>query len=197
MMRGGGGTAAGYPGMQQPPGRGGGGLAGGGLADEGGGGAPGGPGGQAGIAGGPGGEKKGPDYSSATEGARSFLEALQNKDIRLVAEATALRAEYEAESARDQAMFRDLKSESLAQEDFDELARAFDGMKVVGMNQRKSTASVGVIVGKQEENAYMTRTLLMRKEKDGWKVMDYGRLRVQKTPNLNRKKQGGGGSNGR
>ena len=64
----------------------------------------------------------------------------------------------------------------------DEIAAAFAGMEIVGMNPPKSTGTIGVTVGKNENYEYRTRTLLMRHEKAGWKVQDLGRLRIQELP---------------
>jgi hypothetical protein len=198
---------AGYPGaggsggqQQQPPG-----MAGMAGYPGSGGGAAGGAGGRQqppGMAGGPGGSNanKEPDYSNPTAAAETFLNALTKKDPALIAEATAIRAQYEAKDTKMQDFWKQAKAESLAQEDLDKLIRTFEGMKVVNNNQRKSTAMVGVTVGKTEENNYYTRTLYLRHEKDGWKVLDFSSLHNQKTGprqlRAGNNNNGGGGYNG-
>ncbi len=166
------GGQAGYPGA--PGGEEAGAMAGAGV-----------PGGFPGMGGddGPGGSDKEPDFKSSIGGAKAFLDALKKKDLRLLAEATALRSIYEATGSH-LPLFKGIREESLPQEDLDELARAFEGMKVINMNQRKSTGMVGVIVGKQEGSDYHTRTLYVRHEKDGWKVQDFSVARVQKMPRM-------------
>lgn len=136
----------------------------------------------AGAEGGRDSKAKEPDFGSPPKAAETFLDALKNRDIRILAESTALRAQYEAETSRLREMFMALRSESLDPETLDDLAQAFDGMNVVGMNTRKSTGSAGVIVGKREGTKFQTRTLTIRHEKDGWKVMDFSGPRVQDMP---------------
>lgn len=70
-------------------------------------------------------------------------------------------------------MFKSILSQSLDSEDLDKLAAEFDGMKVIDRNVAKSTGMVGVIVGKMDKNKRITRTLYVRREKDGWKVQDF------------------------
>ncbi len=127
---------------------------------------------------------KEPSYKSPVKAAETFLDALKHKDTRVLAEATALRAQYEADHlAGIREVFKALREESLAQETLDDLARAFEEMKVVGVNRPRSTGSIGVTVGNLEDSEYRTRTLTLRHEKGGWKIMDFSHLRIQKMPN--------------
>lgn len=132
------------------------------------------PGGGAGT---PGGGAAG-NFSNAVKGAQSFLDALQAKDAQLLAEATAKRAEYES-SAAHREDFKAILSQTFDSSGLDKLARDFEGMKVMDYNTRKSSGVIEVIVGKEDTRTYnlATRHLVMRREKDGWKVMDYTGLR--------------------
>lgn len=163
MMRGGaGGPGGGPPGMPGAPG-----MAGGmGM-----------PGGMGPGAGGN--ADKSPDYSKPEAAVQTFLDAAKNKNLPVLAEATALRAAAEARTERQRKFFEALKNESVPQEDLDELARAVDGMTILGMNQARSTNTRAFTVGKQEDGKLLTRTVYVRKEKDGWKVQDISGPRSQ------------------
>jgi hypothetical protein len=120
------------------------------------------------------------EYNSPIAGAETFLKALASKDPKALADAVALRSRLEA-STRNQKYFEAILEENLPEDMLDELVKAFEGMAVQGMNQRKSTNVVGVIVGKTDENgSQISRTLTMRKEKAGWKVQDISDRRVVK-----------------
>jgi hypothetical protein len=127
----------------------------------------------------PGANTAAPDFSDAVRGAESFLAALERKDTQLLAQAVAIRGKLEASTEAKRQLFKAIEEENLPQEDLDELARAFEGMKVINKNTPKSSARVGVIVGKQDDNKLLTRTLTVRREKDGWKVQDYSGQRTE------------------
>jgi hypothetical protein len=112
----------------------------------------------------------------------SFLGALRAKDAEALAEATALHAPTEA-SAHYQKAFTAIVEQSLAPEDFDEIAKKFEGMTIVGQNQAKSSGRLGIIVGKTgQKGEYLTRTITVRKEKLGWKVADISGQREFEKP---------------
>ncbi len=146
---------------------------------------PGDPGGSSGGGNSGPGSAKEPDYDSPYAGANTFLDALDKKDTRVLAEAVAIRSEFEAETTFKRNLFKAIREESLATSDLDQLAELFKDMKIVSRNTPKSTGSLGVIVGKmdKEKYEYRTRTLTMRHEKLGWKVQDFSGPRVQKMPN--------------
>jgi hypothetical protein len=131
------------------------------------------------------GSAKDPDYTSPISGANTFLDALDKKDTRVLAEAVAIRSVYEAESASRKALFTAIREESLDSSDLDKLAEIFKDMKVINRNRPKSTGSLGVIVGHMDKKKYefRTRTIQMRHEKLGWKVQDFSGVRIQKMPN--------------
>lgn len=121
-----------------------------------------------------GGAPKAADFTTALSGAESFLAAANAKDPALLAEATAKRAEFEA-SASHREGFIALLSQSADSATLDKLARELEGMKVMDVNNRKSSGIIEVIIGKEDTKRYnrTTRRLVMRKEKEGWKVLDY------------------------
>jgi hypothetical protein len=121
-----------------------------------------------------------PDFTSPTTGARSFLSALKAKDSAKLAETVALRAEYESSTEERKNMFKALRLENLPADEVDRLAQIFEGMELTNTpTNAKSSGQRGVVVGKSKENKYHTRTIYLRKEKDGWKVMDYSRERIE------------------
>jgi hypothetical protein len=120
-----------------------------------------------------------PDYSQPDAAVRTFLDAAKNKNLTVLAEATALRAAYEARTERQRKFFEALKNENAPQEDLDELSRSVDGMQILGMSQPKSTNTRAFTIGRQEDGKLITRTVYVRREKDGWKVQDIGPARSQ------------------
>jgi len=133
------------------------------------------PGGGGGI--GSGGSGAAPSFQNAQKGAQSFLDALKSKDIERVSEATALRSQYEAKTADHRQLFNQILSKTIEQADVNKLADLFEGMTIQDMNTVKSSGQVGVIVGKTKGQERVTRTLTVRHEKAGWKVMDFSDAR--------------------
>jgi hypothetical protein len=136
-----------------------------------------GPGGVAGS--GPGADKPG-DYSNPASGVVSFFNALKAKNIDGLAEAVALHAPGDAAPA-NQKLFRSLLDTSIADEDLSNLATDLDGYEIVDIvPSRISTGSVGVLLrkfvpsqsGMQGSGTVVARTITMRREQAGWKVLD-------------------------
>jgi hypothetical protein len=187
---GGGGLAApGVGGGNLPPPAGGGGgglnpglLLGGG---DGGGspGVPGSPGGGGGAA---------ADFRNPISGAKAFLAALKAKDPELLSEAVALRSVTEAHTEKHRELFKAIREKALDPAELDDMAAAFEGMAVQDTNTPKSSGQLGVIVGKAKGKDRITRTLYMRKEKAGWKVMDVGGEREFITPIMGGRGRGTG-----
>ncbi len=118
--------------------------------------------------------------------AEAFLAAVQTKDPDQLAETVALRSVSEMEGAtlkHQQKYFKPILEKSVESDTLDELAAMFNGMKVVGENDPRTTGTLGVILGKagegeSKDGKYVTITLKMRKEKAGWKVLDFSQPRV-------------------
>lgn len=129
-----------------------------------------------------------PDYSDAVKGAQTFLAAVRSKDVERIADAVALRSVSPEEgSARYKKTFQAILDRSVEPQVMDEIYEAFKEMKVVGSNNIKSSGSRGIIVGHQsDKQEYITRTLTMRREKAGWKVLDISGIRVQRMATTNR-----------
>jgi len=131
-----------------------------------------------GSSGGPGGGPSGaPSFKNPVKGVESWLNALKSKDMKALKDASALRGQYEAKTETHRELFRAIQEETLPEEDLESLAKAFEGMKVQDANTIKSTGQVGIIVGKMDKKDRITRTLFVRKEKAGWKVVDFGAMR--------------------
>jgi hypothetical protein len=128
--------------------------------------------GMAGGGGAGGANDKDPDFSNALNGAQAFLDALKSKDTGRIADVIALRSDTEESTHRS--LFKSIKDGSLGDNDLNDLAAKFDGMKPVDRNVIKSTARVGIICAKMKGQTRLQRTLWVRKEKDGWKVVDFG-----------------------
>lgn len=123
---------------------------------------------------------KSPDYSKPETAVQTFIDAAKNKNLSVLAEATALRAATNEEITQKQRQFLEsLKNENVDQGGLDELARAFDGVEILSQNQARSTHSRSLTVGKTEEGKLITRTVYVRLEKDGWKIMGFSGQRSQ------------------
>ncbi len=108
-------------------------------------------------------------FKSPFTAANAFLTALQKKNPDWLAQSTALRASTEA-SPKYQKVFTAILEQSLAPEDLDELAKKFDGMKIMGNNTPKSTGRYEVIVGKcsrEWEFSFTGRSLFARRNSAG------------------------------
>ncbi|CAN5672718.1 hypothetical protein BH23PLA1_BH23PLA1_15170 [soil metagenome] len=164
------GFESGYPGMDGDDGFGGG-YGGAGLGG-----------------GGAGGAEKAGDFSSPARAVDSFLNAARSRNLQRLAEATALRAPLEAEP-QNRDLFQAILESSLAPDELERIASLFDGYKISGSNQMKSTGSMGIIVSKPAEgsNATLSRTIQVRKEKAGWKVKDIsGERRLDRMQGMGR-----------
>jgi hypothetical protein len=113
------------------------------------------------------------DFSDPISGVQSFLAALRAKDPVKLAEATALRAPTEA-SAGNRKLFEGIVFQDLTEDSIAELAQKLEGYAVSGYNQQKSMARIGITLTKQSGTSVLRRTITMRKEKAGWKVVDIG-----------------------
>ncbi len=114
-------------------------------------------------------------------GAMAFLSALKAKDTDKLAQTTALRAPLEG-SAKYQKVFTAILDQSLAPEDLDELAKKFENMRIIGFNPPKSSGKYEIIVARMQGTSQYHRTLTMRKEKAGWKVVDISGAREFEKP---------------
>ncbi|MGE3819676.1 MAG: hypothetical protein AB7I30_09590 [Isosphaeraceae bacterium] len=156
------------------------------------GGFPGGQGGGIGFPGGPGGENEPANFQNPFTAVTSFLNAVRAKDADRLAEATALRAPTEA-SPSLRKFFTSIAEHSLSPEEFDQLAKALDGMQIIGQNDARSSARIGVTVGKTDETGdHISRTITVRREKAGWKVVDISGQKVLDNPSLNQGEGRGG-----
>ncbi len=146
-----------------------------------------------------GGSTKKPDFSNPIKGAETFLAAAKAKDTRLLSASIAAHAPYEAQ-AKLRPMFEKMRigASSIDAELVETIYDALRDMKVMGTNTVRSTARLGVIVGRQEKSGdRITRTIEMRREKGGWLVNDIGGPRIFKAPymrNRNQNQQGGSDS---
>ena len=123
------------------------------------------------------------DFTSETKGAESFLAAVQAKDPELLAEAVAKHSEFEAVNEH-KPIFAGLLAKTSDPKDLDMLSREFADFQIAGMGNRVGSGSVKIAVGKEDEKGMVKRILTLRKEKDGWKVQDYGGRLVTKYPQM-------------
>ncbi len=106
----------------------------------------------------------------------AFLAALRAKDKDRLAQATARRSVTEAEE-KHRKIFAAIIDQSISDEELDDMAKALDGYQVMQELPAKSTGRVGVIIRKQSgRGEFFQRTLTVRKEKEGWKVMDIANM---------------------
>jgi hypothetical protein len=114
------------------------------------------------------------DTHSPVGAVRAFLNALRDKDRDKLAEATALRAQREAASSKNQDLFGKIIDMSISDAELETLAKKFEGYRVAGENAAKTTKSLGVFVDRQSEYGDVHRiTLTVRQEKKGWGVLDF------------------------
>jgi hypothetical protein len=130
---------------------------------------------------GPGGTLGPNTFRNPQTAAGAFLAALKSKDQDKLAQATALRAPTEA-STKYQKVFTAILEQSLAPEDLDELAKKFEGMTIIGHNPPHSTGKYEIIVGGTKGTSQFHRTITLRKEKLGWKVVDISGAREFEKP---------------
>ncbi|QDV38168.1 hypothetical protein [Tautonia plasticadhaerens] len=172
-----------------------------------------GPGGQGGFEGGFGGQPGmlGPgaggaaepaDFESPQGAVEAFLAAIEAKDIQRLQEATALRAPQQAETAARRKAFQAIREMSLTPEEFDTIAENMDGFEIARMGRATEVGMLSFILQKEGEfGSTLLRTIDVRKERSGWKVLDVsgiseikalgGRAREQ----AKNKNQGGSGNN--
>jgi hypothetical protein len=117
---------------------------------------------------------------------KAFLDALQLKNRDRLTQATARRAPYEADE-KHRKIFAEIVEGSIADEDLDEMSKAMKGFQVFQILQAKSTGRIGVVVSKMDGRDRLQRTITVRKEADGWKVLDISSmLEFKAMPMLNR-----------
>jgi hypothetical protein len=118
--------------------------------------------------------------SPTIEVAEKFLEALKAKDLEKLKDVIALRAPLQA-SPKHRPIFANIRDGQLDEATLAEMSEAFDEMKVTDMNTPKSTGLRGVIVSKteKESNEMISRTIYIRREVAGWKVLDFSGPRIQ------------------
>ena len=137
-----------------------------------------GPGGLGALGGAGNGDSNAPaDYRTQMGAARAFLNAVKAKDKSRIAEATAIRSSTEAATSSMKRLFASITDESISDEAVAELAKSLEGFQIMGANEAKSSGRLGIILSKtNSQNGQFRRTLTVRKEAKGWKVVDIGGL---------------------
>ena len=113
------------------------------------------------------------DFSNPIGGVNAFMTALRLKDPVRLAEATAQRAPTESATG-NRTLFEAILNQDLATDSLEELARKLEGFRYSGHNQQKSSGKIGLTLTKQSGTSVLRRTITMRREKAGWKVVDIG-----------------------
>ena len=108
----------------------------------------------------------------------AFLTALHAKDMDALAEATALRAPTEAKGESHKKLFQGVRDNSVSDDEMDQLVKAFEGYEVGDMHFGRSTGQATVVLFKPHGDRTLSRAVIVRKEKAGWKVLDYEAPRV-------------------
>ena len=128
-----------------------------------------GPGGE----GAPGGSGKAADFNNPLNAVNAFLDALKQRDADLLAESTALRAATESH-VNNRKLFTSILDHSISDDDFDDLIAKLNGYQISFMNSARSTGRQGIVLEKNVNNHIFRRTIDVRREKAGWKVVDVG-----------------------
>jgi hypothetical protein len=110
------------------------------------------------------------------------LSALKSKDLERLADTVALRAPTEASSKSNQKLFESILERSMSEDDLSDLANKLNGFQMVDANQPKSSGRFSIILGKPGKNGeFYRRTITLRHEKAGWKVLDIsGQGKIEK-----------------
>ena len=87
-------------------------------------------------------------------------------------------------------MFSAILDGSLGADELDDLAAKLDGFSVSGQNLPKSSGRVGVTLTKSQKTSQLRRTITVRREKSGWKVVDIGGLGEIKFPRFSNRTPG-------
>jgi len=136
---------------------------------------PGAPGGAMGMPGGGalGGSNKPAEFTTPLKAVNAFLDALKQRDADQLAESTALRAATES-SVKNRKLFTAILEHSLDDDTFDDLIEKLDGFTPKFLNSATSTGRQGVVLEKTIDRRTYRRTIDVRREKSGWKVVDVG-----------------------
>jgi len=102
---------------------------------------------------------------------QAFLAALKAKNKERLTQCTALHAPTEA-AEKHRKIFAAIIEGSISDDELDEMAKALDGYQVAGLLQATSSGRIGVLISKMDGRDRMQRTVMARKEKEGWKVLD-------------------------
>jgi hypothetical protein len=130
-----------------------------------------------------GGNDKPPDFRSPRGAVQAFLDALEDRDLDRLTEATALRAQTEA-SNKNKELFKRIFDSTLSESELNDLANRLEGYTVASENQAKSTGKLDVVLMKVNRPANQASSGVMgggasyrlritvRREKKGWGVCD-------------------------
>jgi hypothetical protein len=111
------------------------------------------------------------NYHDPRASVKAFLEALKDKDVDRLSEATALRSPYES-SSKHRELFQRIVDGSISEAQLNDLAENLDEYKISGEAAVTSTGKLGILVSKKTKTGKMQRKITVRKEKAGWKVLD-------------------------
>ena len=122
---------------------------------------------------------------------QAFMAALKAKDKDRLAEATARRAPTEAVE-KHRKIFASIIDGSITDDELDEMSKALEGFQAVTQLQAKSTGRIEVIAAKTYgRGGRLQRTVVTRKEKEGWKVLDFeDLLNFKPMPTFQRRRPG-------
>jgi len=112
-------------------------------------------------------------FRSPNTAVEAFLSALRAKNKDRLSQATAKRAATESVE-KHQKIFAAILEGSISDEELDDMAKSLEGFQVNGILPAKSTGQVGVTIGRSNGIDQLQRTVQVRREKEGWKVMDFG-----------------------
>ncbi len=127
----------------------------------------------AGGDGAPGGSGKRADFTNPLKAVTAFLDALRERDAELLADATAFRAVSESH-VNNRKLFASILDHSISDDDFDDLIAKLDGYQISFLNTPHSSGRQGVVLEKTIDRHTYRRTIEVRREKAGWKVVDVG-----------------------
>ena len=115
-------------------------------------------------------------FAAGAKAAEDFIAAIEAQDPAAILNATALRSRTET-SANNHSLFEAILDEKLTDDDLTKLSEMFSGYKVVDIHNAKSVGRLLIIVDKTTRNEEYQRTIIVRKEAAGWRVVDFSNRR--------------------
>jgi hypothetical protein len=121
-------------------------------------------------------KKRNPDFANPMTAVTTFLTALKTGDRHRLAEIISIYVSVPTAAAGEtrRKLLAAIREETVSDAKIKGLASAFEGYEIVGQQNVKASALIGVYVRKRVANGpSLLRTINARHEKKGWKILDF------------------------